>query len=485
MVALKILLIDPDNDWREVTAVYFKENQYLVDSVSNGRDAQAALYKNKYFAIFLNLETENHSGRQVLSFIKANHSGQNVVVILESNKAMDKAGLTVVQLKKMGATEVMIKPFEDDEMKVILEGHQTLKELVSSLPKRKGVSDEVDVTCDDDNFSKVCIDEFFSSQAVLFDVFIRLKENHYVKILHAGDQFSKDRIDRYKNEKGITHLYFKSSDRRKYINYYNHLSQKLNSKTEISASGKINLLRNVSEKYVAEVFTIGLKPQVIEQGKEVCENIYKMIENQGDLFQVLRTYQDFDPDAFTHAYLVTLFSGSIIKQFEWQSKIIIETTAMAGMFHDIGKMRLPKEMLEMRPEDMDEKMLGQYKMHPILGLELVKDNVLINNSIKQIILQHHEAYDGTGFPNGLKRQKILMLANIVCLADDFVHIITKEKLKPVDGLKRILTNKSLVTRYNSTILEKFIKVFVDPGLKSKDHALPSNSRIVPAGKKAS
>jgi len=133
---------------------------------------------------------------------------------------------------------------------------------------------------------------------------------------------------------------------------------------------------------------------------------------------------------------------------------------------------------------MTEEQLEVYKKHPELGFQILENNRGMNNSVKQLILQHHEAYDGTGFPFGKKNSKILTLANIICLADDFVHIMLEDKLQPTEALRRILMDKVGVKRYNSILIEKFIKVFVDPH-KSKDTALPSNSRIVNGLKKAS
>ena len=162
--------------------------------------------------------------------------------------------------------------------------------------------------------------------------------------------------------------------------------------------------KNVSEKFLEEAFTVGLKPLVILQGKEVCENVYKLIETQSDLFSVLRAFQNFDPSAYAHSFLVTLYASAIIKQFEWQSKTTIETAAMACMFHDIGKTLLPKELFNVRPADMTPEQLMMYQKHPEFGMQVVENCRGVNNSVKQIILQHHEAYDGSGFPFQKKRK---------------------------------------------------------------------------------
>lgn len=468
VLALKVLLVDPDEDWLQTASNFFKEQMYEVKAVNNGKDAQLSLYNDKYFAVILNYSVKNHAGAQVLRFIRTNHPSQKVILVFENEDVMGGRE-NDEKYKKMGASEVVVKPFEVTHLADLLEGHQSLGDLVSSLPKKKGVSDEVEVSEQDDDFTGVRIDEFYSSQAVLFDVFVKLGSGRYVKILHAGDSFSKERIDKYKVDKGVEFLYFHKKDRRKYIQFNNFIAKKLINTKNISGKTRINQLKNVADKYLEEVYTQGMKPQVIEQGKEVVNNVFTFVEQQEDLHKLLKDFEAFDPKLYEHSFMVSIFATSIIKQFEWQSQITIEATALACLFHDIGKMKLPKELLELRPIEMDDEQLELYRQHPEFGVELVENNRMISNSIKQIILQHHEAYNGTGYPYGIKSSKILTLANIVCLADDFVHIMIDEDLSPTLALKKMLTNQEQVAKYNSMIVENFIKVFVDPAkLKDQD-----------------
>lgn len=477
-MALKILLVDPDESWLAEAKRFLIAQMYEVSVVSNGREAQLSLYNDKFFAVIMNYNVQNHSCIQVLKFIKSSYTNQRVIVILEDKELVDSGVVTEEKLRKLGVAEMAVKPFGINYLKELLEGHQSLGDLMANVPKKSGMSEELEVSMTDDNFCSIKIEEFYSSQSVLFDIYIKIKEGKYLKILHAGDSFSKERIDKYKNEKKIDSLYFHSSDRSKFVKYNNFLAKKLISNKAVPVFNKVNQLKNVSEKFIEEAFTVGIKPQVVDQGREVCETVYQLIESQAELYSVLKSFQNFDPTAYAHSFLVTLYATAIIKQFEWQSKTTIETTAMACMFHDIGKILLPKEFVDLRPKDMSPDQLEIYKTHPELGLQVVETSRAINNSVKQIILQHHEAYDGTGFPFGKKGNKILTLANIVCLADDFVRIMIEDKLQPVEALRKLLTDKERVKRYNTIIIEKFINVFVDPEKIQKENSLPTNSRLV-------
>lgn len=480
-MALKILIIDPNEEWLYAAKEFFEKAFYQVEVVSNGKDAQLALYNDKYFAVILNLETKNHSGFQVLKFIKTNHGNANTITILEKEPDQnDSEAITVDMLKKMGSNETLIKPFELENLRVVLEGHQSVGDLVASLPRRKGASAEEEVALADDQFTKIRIDEFYTSKPVLFDIFIKIGGSKYVKILHAGDEFEKARVDKYKNEKKMEYFHFQKKDIAKFVKFNNFVTKKLIANKDLSAKIKVKMLHNVAEKYLEQAFTEGMKPQIVDQGKDICKNVYSLIEKQPNLYKLLRSYQDFDPSAFTHAYLVTLFSSMIIKNFEWQSKTTIETTAMACMFHDIGKMALPKKYLEKKNSELSEEELEEYKTHCEKGFEILDGNRLVNNSIKQIVLQHHEAFDGTGFPYGKRGSKILTLANIVCLSDDFVHIIIDQDKKPIEALKVLLSSRDKLTRYNSRIVENLIKTFADPSKlpKESNTTLPSNSHVV-------
>lgn len=477
-MALKILLADPDEKWLESTKKYFEDNQYIVEVATRGREAQTKISANSYFTIILNYALQDHSCLQVMKFIQMNYTNQKVIVIINDQKILDDLEVEEYQFKKAGASEILVKPFEWSQLGDLLEGHQNIKDIIGNLKTREGQSQVEEVALKDELFTGIKIDEFLSGKGVLFDVFIKISEGKYLKILHAGDSFSMDRIEKYKKEKNVTMLYFHQKDRQKYIQYSNFIVKNLVGSDKVSTKVKVGLLKGLSQTMIEEAFSVGLKPQVVDQAKEVCENVYQMIEKQGDLYQALKDLNDLDPDAFTHAFLTSLYSSAIIKQFDWQSKLTIETVAMACMFHDIGKLKMSKETVRLRPENMMSEQLEQYHNHPVWGVEIIQGNRLINNSVKQIILQHHEFFDGTGFPGGLKRSKIQTLSNICALANQFAHVLQDEKIKPVAAVRQLLMTPNFTARFSSQIIEKFIQVFADPSTIKKEVDIPSNSRMV-------
>lgn len=462
-MALRLLIADTDQEWALKAAKHFKSQLYDVDVVLSGKDAQLKAYNEKYFCAIINYDLQNHSGTQVIKFLNKNHPGVKVVVSFDTSAV--KGGEDFAAIKKnirFGAT--YSKDDDFDTMGDFLESHQSAADMMNVKPTSDVIQDEVEIMLDDNEFTKVKIDEFYSSQAVLFDVFVQLASGKYVKILHSGDKFTKDRIDRYKNEKKVEYLHFYKKDAKKFVKFANYLAGKFGSSKKVATRTKLGLIKNVAEKFVETAFAEGVKPQVVNQAQEICTNIYNVIDSSDDLNAILREYDEFDPNAFSHAYAVTMFASMLIQQFEWKSKTTVELVAMACMFHDIGKMKLPPSMLHKQPSELSDTEMEQFRTHPELGSQMLSKTREIPNAVKQIILQHHERFDGSGFPSGIKGQKILTLANVVGLADEFYHImIETEEKKPVPALRKFLTNPALVKKFNSVLIENFLKCFVDPG----------------------
>ncbi len=470
-MALKILLVDSDESWLGNTKKFLSGLSYEVQTVYNGREAQLAIYNNKYFAILINYEIKNHSCLQVLKFIKSSTAGYRIFLVFNNQSLLNSGEMNKDKLIKLGITGPIVKPMDYGELKALLEDHQCLADLMNSLPQNGENSFDQEVPMPDAYFSKIKMNDFFSSKIVLYDLFFKLDENKYLKIFQKGDLFSKEKIVNYQKEKGGDFLYFQSTDRRKYILYNNFLAKKLMINKKISPYSKLNILRHVIEKYFEEILTSGIKNQTIDIGREIGETIFLLIDGHDDLFKYLKDYEYLEPNIYSSSFLVTIYTCSIIKKFDWHSKSMIETAALGCLLHDIGKLHLPKDIAFMRPFEMNQDQYIQYKKHPEFGMQIVESFRSVNNSIKQIILQHHEAYDGTGFPYGKKGSKILNLANIVCLMDDFVHTMLDQKLSPEGALKKIIGSKETLSRYNPVFVETFEKFFsgaIKSSMKSKN-----------------
>jgi len=101
----------------------------------------------------------------------------------------------------------------------------------------------------------------------------------------------------------------------------------------------------------------------------------------------------------------------------------VEQLRFAGLLHDIGKTGLPSELL-LKPSKLSEDDLQRVRAHAELGASIV-DQIEFLKSLAPVILHHHERWDGSGYPDGLRGTEIPLLARILSVADIFDAMTTK------------------------------------------------------------
>ena len=159
-----------------------------------------------------------------------------------------------------------------------------------------------------------------------------------------------------------------------------------------------------------------------------------------------------DKDQYTHEHNLSVknYATKIGNNLRL-SKEIIENIAFAAILHDIGKVDIPDEILK-KPGKLTEEEFDIIKEHPIIGVEMVKETHYEN--LSDIILQHHERIDGTGYPYGLKGDEIMIEAQVVAMADVFHAMASdrpyrkaidiKDIVEEINGLSGIQYDKKIV-----------------------------------------
>lgn len=130
----------------------------------------------------------------------------------------------------------------------------------------------------------------------------------------------------------------------------------------------------------------------------------------------------------------------------------------AAYMHDIGKIGIPKQILvKTTPLTNDE--WSKIKEHPNIGFEMIK-NINIFKNVAPIILHHHERYDGTGYPTGLKGEDIPYLARILTVVDSFDAMTSQRvyntKKNFEEGKKELI--KYSGTQFDPKVITAFIEV---------------------------
>ncbi len=192
------------------------------------------------------------------------------------------------------------------------------------------------------------------------------------------------------------------------------------------------------------------------------ENIKYLEKTKSFLDQIMilvtRLSELKDPYTGGHQKNVCKIATKIAEKMNL-SKEKIEVIKYASLLHDIGKIILPYEILT-KPFKLTSREYELVKEHPKYGYELLKE-LDLPYPIKDIIIQHHERENGSGYPYGLKGDEILLEAKIIAVADVFDAMISHRPYRPAHSidvtLNELISNKGIL--YDSQVVDALLDLY--------------------------
>ena len=141
----------------------------------------------------------------------------------------------------------------------------------------------------------------------------------------------------------------------------------------------------------------------------------------------------------------------------------VDGIRVAGTLHDIGKIAVPAEILA-KPRKLNELEFGLVKMHPETSYEILRE-IEFQWPVAEMVYQHHERYDGTGYPRGLKGDEILPEARVMAVADVLEAMISHRPYRPAHELEAALeeVESGSGTLYDPEVCDACLRLFRERG----------------------
>ncbi len=179
---------------------------------------------------------------------------------------------------------------------------------------------------------------------------------------------------------------------------------------------------------------------------------------EGTVQAMAYTIETRDPYTAGHQRRVTQLACALAEKMGLPTDVQ-EGVRMAGDLHDIGKIYVPAEILS-KPGKLSEAEYNIIKTHSQVGHDILK-TIEFPWPIADIVLQHHERMNGTGYPAGLKGKDILLEARILAVADVIEAMATHRPYRPAlsieEALAEISENKGKL--YDPEVVEACLKIF--------------------------
>ncbi|MDL1963230.1 MAG: response regulator, partial [Deltaproteobacteria bacterium] len=215
-----------------------------------------------------------------------------------------------------------------------------------------------------------------------------------------------------------------------------------------------NSLRRRELEIAGRTYRKNLEQKVEERTAELQETL------EGTIYALTKTVEYRDPYTGGHQQRVSDLASAIAKEMGFPEDKIMGIH-MAGGLHDIGKIAIPVEILS-KPGRLSKTEFELIKNHSQVGYDILNP-IKFPWPVSQIVLQHHERMNGSGYPNGLSGKEILIEAKILGVADVVEAMASHRPYRPALGIDKALGEISINKGklYDVEVANVCLKIFKD------------------------
>jgi len=164
-----------------------------------------------------------------------------------------------------------------------------------------------------------------------------------------------------------------------------------------------------------------------DASKSIASELLKAIDDNDALAVDISMLKVSDEYTFKHSVDVATMAMIVAKKMGYSEEEVYDI-GVAGLLHDLGKAKVPPEILN-KPGKLTEEEFEIMKKHSIHSYNILKENKGIKDSVKLAVLQHHEKINGQGYPMGLEASQICKFAKILTVVDIYDALVTERPYK--------------------------------------------------------
>ncbi len=334
------------------------------------------------------------------------------------------------------------------------------------------------------SYFAVGFDLVIVQQPLTYDLYVNSSaladRERFVRIFPKGGVLSNLDLHRFKEK--YVQIYVPESQRGDYLKSICSMAGKTEKEktlvlkdSAIQHLGKLFANRTVSTEVLGE--TLSGCRDVVEGFVGVIQdyNIEKVQELIGSL-----SFHDFY--TYDHSINVSMYSIFLYRLLHPEAnEQDLVNAGMGGLLHDIGKIRIPVEILNSTGKLTDEEFM-EIKKHPGYGFDLLEDSRIQVfkqvdlDLVRKVVYQHHENFDGTGYPQKLTGREIHEMARVTTIADFFDALTTKRSYQDMMTTKEalVLMNKTRGKKIDPRLFDLFVK---HTGNSLPEHLVRNDAKI--------
>jgi HD-GYP domain-containing protein (c-di-GMP phosphodiesterase class II) len=222
-------------------------------------------------------------------------------------------------------------------------------------------------------------------------------------------------------------LYIKSTDKHLYYDHIEKYLHQISNDATVPLKEKANLVHMSASGLVEDLFEKPDSKETIDRAKNLVDETFNVIMNNEASVKTLMSIGSHDYYTYTHSVDVSIYAIGFAKFLGFLDEEI-KAIGYAGMMHDIGKSKIPREIINKKGK-LDGEEFEMMKRHPVYSYNILNYHGETNENILMGVRSHHEKSKGNGYPDGLKRHQIHDYAKIITLSDIFSALTTDRSYK--------------------------------------------------------
>ena len=260
--------------------------------------------------------------------------------------------------------------------------------------------------------------------------------------------------------KNISRLFITKEDQQKYYEYLENNFQSIISDTKLSSDEKTKIVHGAATNIVKDLFN-DPRSGSIERTKTFAYNMVDYVLKDTSAAQSLLKIAVHEYYTYTHCVNVAAVGTLFAKDLGLKDKDL-KGLCSGILLHDVGKTKISTDILNKKGKLTKEE-FEEIKKHPELGAEVLDETGTEFKEERIITLQHHENYDGSGYPYGLAKNEIHPSGKIARIIDVYDALTTKrsyaDAIRPFAALLEMRNN--MLNCFDNELFKEFIQ-FLGP-----------------------
>src|SRR3990172_3549344 len=281
------------------------------------------------------------------------------------------------------------------------------------------------------------------------------EEIRYVLYCSGKNVIKSDKIEELQ-EHQIKSLFIRKEDQKVYLKYVETSLKNIINDDRVDIKEKAHIVYDVAKNIMNDVFEDPRSGEQVERSKSWVSNTIDFIIKSKGSFSSMMSMISYDYYTYTHSVNVSVL-GLLFAKYSGFDGDEMQVFGTGLLLHDVGKTQIDPQIIN-KKERLNDEEFARIKMHVDLGADILKQTGGVDSTSFFPIMQHHEKYNGKGYPNGLKDDEIHKYGKIAGIIDVYDALTTRRSYsdarKPFEALK--IMNEEMKGSFD----EKYFKDFI-------------------------